>query len=99
MNTGKAAGMIHDEVKPFSSRPTLPRNLVNSTKSENKTKTLRNKVWNSECPGSAHSFSGSNNHDAVKTPSALTSCLSFSRKVAYNLHYGGKPNCLSHSNS
>lgn len=38
MNTGKAAWVAHDEGKPFSGRPTLPRNLANGTKSENKTK-------------------------------------------------------------
>lgn len=40
---------------------------------------------------------GSNNHDVVTCISALTSCLSFSRKISYNLHYRGEPNWLSHS--
>lgn len=60
--------------------PPLPRNLVNGTKSENKTKQKPNgiKMWKfGVCPGFTHSFGGSNNQDGMKSASALTSCLSF----------------------
>lgn len=97
-------GMTHGEGKPLSSQSIGLRTLVNDTKSENNNKTLMEwkcgilecaQVLGICCAFTCSYLCGSNNHDGVKSISALTSCLLFQERFPI-IYITGEPNWLSH---